>query len=80
MAGSKAMGRIWGWNSTTVTSTPHRSPRASAISRPMAPAPTTTAFSTPLEARLCLMRSAWCRSATTLTPGRFTPGRGGRTG
>ena len=36
--------------------------------------------STPLVARLCLMRSAWCRSATTVTPGRSMPGRGGRTG
>ena len=71
-------GSTWSCNSTTVVAMPRRT-KFSTSSRPMKPAPTTTACFTPWSTR-SLMRSTSCRFRSVKMPGRSMPGIGGRNG
>src|SRR6516162_7414643 len=71
-------GSTWSCNSTTVVVTPRRT-RFSTSSRPMNPAPTTTACRTPWSS-FAWMRSMSCKFRSVKTPGRSMPGSGGRIG
>ena len=69
-------GSTWSCNSTTVVAMPRRT-KFSTSSRPMNPAPTTTACLTPWSTR-SLMRSTSCRLRSVKIPGKSMPGIGGR--
>ena len=69
-------GRIWSNSSMTVTSRPHMSAKATAISRPMKPEPMMATDPTPPAATDFLMASAASRLSTVCTPGRSMPAMG----
>ena len=76
---SKARGMIWSAMSTTVTSRPSAI-RFSATSRPMKPAPTTTARLTSSRLAQALIASASSGVLNVKTPSSSTPGTGGTMG